>query len=165
MRSFSQESRDPDQGILGMRSIRVPAEERHWIDPHRRLHAGPRWVRTRGLIREHPRFQANRHHLRIRGDDDHGDQLRGYALGAFDYVPVPVVPELLRAKVKVFWTCIARPGNERLNAELEERVSKRSATLRRLNERLEQRIGGAHARAERALAQLYEAKKMIPSAN
>src|SRR5229473_3390250 len=30
------------------------------------------------------------------------DRLRGYEMGAVDYVPVPVVPEVLRAKIKVF---------------------------------------------------------------
>src|SRR3954467_6315870 len=30
------------------------------------------------------------------------DHLRGYEMGAVDYVPVPVVPEVLRAKVRVF---------------------------------------------------------------
>jgi len=54
---------------------------------------------------------------------------------------------------------------ERLNAELEERVLERSATLRRLNERLEQRIEERTRERERALAQLYERKKWIPSAN
>ena len=30
------------------------------------------------------------------------DALRGYEMGAVDYVPVPVVPEVLRAKVQMF---------------------------------------------------------------
>jgi signal transduction histidine kinase len=30
------------------------------------------------------------------------DRLRGYAHGAVDYLPVPIIPELLRAKVRVF---------------------------------------------------------------
>jgi len=30
------------------------------------------------------------------------DRLKGYERGAVDYIPVPVIPELLRAKVKVF---------------------------------------------------------------
>src|SRR6476661_4851093 len=30
------------------------------------------------------------------------DRLRGYEMGAVDYVPVPVVPEVLRAKIRVF---------------------------------------------------------------
>ena len=72
------------------------------------------------MIREHPRFQKiamifiSAIHL---AEIDH---LRGYEMGAVDYVPVPVVPEVLRAKVRVF-TDLYRKNRqlERLNAELE----------------------------------------------
>jgi signal transduction histidine kinase len=53
-------------------------------------------------IRKHPRFQktaiifVSAVHL-----NDH-DRMRGYQLGAVDYVSVPVVPDVLCAKVKVF---------------------------------------------------------------
>src|SRR4029079_19286526 len=54
------------------------------------------------LIRQHPRFETTAiifvsavHYTDI-------DRLRGYAMGAVDYVPVPVIPEVLRAKVRVF---------------------------------------------------------------
>ncbi|MGG7377508.1 response regulator, partial [Escherichia coli] len=30
------------------------------------------------------------------------DRLKGYRLGAVDYISVPIVPELLRAKIRVF---------------------------------------------------------------
>src|SRR5204862_476170 len=54
------------------------------------------------MIREHPRFQKLAI-IFVSGvqiaDTDH---LRGYEIGAVDYVTVPVVPEVLRAKVKVF---------------------------------------------------------------
>src|SRR5580658_4988342 len=54
------------------------------------------------MIREHPRFQRTAIIFVSAVMNAHLDLLRGYDLGAFDYVPVPVVPELLRAKVKVF---------------------------------------------------------------
>jgi signal transduction histidine kinase len=89
------------------------------------------------------------------------DQLRGFELGAFDYVPVPVVPELLRAKVKVFVDLYRKTRQlERLNAELEQRVLERSAALRRLNEQLERRIEERTREREKALTQLFEAQKM-----
>jgi PleD family two-component response regulator len=82
------------------------------------------------LIREHPRFQ----HIAIifvsavMKADLH--QLRGYELGAVDFIPVPVVPELLRAKVKVFLDLDRKTRQlERLNAELERQVLKRTADL------------------------------------
>jgi signal transduction histidine kinase len=91
----------------------------------------------------------------------HLDQLRGYQLGAVDYVPVPVVPELLRAKVKVFIDLYRKTRQlERFNAELEQRVLERTADLRRFNEELEQRIEERTREREIALAQLFEAQKM-----
>jgi two-component sensor histidine kinase/DNA-binding response OmpR family regulator len=82
------------------------------------------------MIREHPRFQKiamifiSAIHL---AEIDH---LRGYEMGAVDYVPVPVVPEVLRAKVRVF-TDLYRKNRqlELLNAELERRVAERTAEL------------------------------------
>src|SRR5712671_7880521 len=52
------------------------------------------------MIREHPRFQRTGIIFVSAVMTANLDQLRGYELGAFDYVPVPVVPEVLRAKVK-----------------------------------------------------------------
>jgi signal transduction histidine kinase/ActR/RegA family two-component response regulator len=89
------------------------------------------------------------------------DQLRGYELGGVDYVPVPVVPELLRAKVKVFVELYRKTRQlERFNAELEQRVAERTGELRRFNEELEQRIEERTRERETALAQLFEAQKM-----
>jgi signal transduction histidine kinase len=59
------------------------------------------------------------------------DRLRGYDSGAVDYVSVPVVPEVLRAKVKVF-ADLYRKSEElkRLNADLELRVAERHRAAR-----------------------------------
>ena len=84
------------------------------------------------LIREHPRFQriAIIFVSAVMRADLH--KLRGYELGAVDYIPVPVVPELLRAKVKVFVDLYSKTRQlDRLNAELERQVAKRTAELRR----------------------------------
>src|SRR5579862_4226051 len=54
------------------------------------------------MIRQHPRFQKlailfiSAVHL------TELDRLKGYQRGAFDYISVPVNPELLRAKVSIF---------------------------------------------------------------
>jgi PAS domain S-box-containing protein len=53
-------------------------------------------------------------------------------MGAVDYVPVPVVPEVLRAKIKVFAELYRKTRQlERLNTELEDRVRARTAELER----------------------------------
>jgi signal transduction histidine kinase len=112
------------------------------------------------LIREHPRFQRTGIIFVSAVSTTHLDQLRGYNLGAFDYIPVPVAPELLRAKVKVFIDLYRKTRElERCNAELEQRVLERSAALRRLNENLEARIEERTREREKALAQLFEAQK------
>ncbi len=113
------------------------------------------------MIREHPRFQTTAIIFVSAVNFAHLDQLRGYELGAVDYVPVPVVPELLRAKVKVFVDLYRKTRQlERFNAELEARVLERTADLRRFNEELEQRIEERTHERETALAQLFEAQKM-----
>src|SRR6266566_9018829 len=54
------------------------------------------------MIREHPRFQKTAIIFVSAIQFSDVDHLRGYAIGAVDYVPVPVVPEVLRAKIRVF---------------------------------------------------------------
>lgn len=54
------------------------------------------------LIRQHPRYQ-NTAIIFISGVHlTDTDRIRGYQRGAVDYISVPVVPDLLRAKVSVF---------------------------------------------------------------
>jgi signal transduction histidine kinase len=113
------------------------------------------------MIREHPRFQTTAIIFVSAVMMTKPDQLRGYQLGGVDYVPVPVVPELLRAKVKVFVELYRKTRQlERFNAELERRVAERTAELQRFNEELEQRIDDRTRERETALAQLFEAQKM-----
>ena len=114
-----------------------------------------------GMIREHPRFQATAIIFVSAIMMTYPDQLRGYQLGGVDYVPVPVVPELLRAKVKVFVDLYRKTRQlERFNAELEQRVAERTSELQRFNEQLELRIRERTHERETALAQLFEAQKM-----
>ncbi len=89
------------------------------------------------MIREHPRFQkvAIIFISAILLTDV--DRLRGYEMGAVDYVPVPVVPEVLRAKVKVFAELYRKTRQlEQLNRELERRVAERTAELEMSTARL-----------------------------
>lgn len=82
------------------------------------------------MIREHPRFQKIAMIFVSAIYLAEIDHLRGYEMGAVDYVPVPVVPEVLRAKVRVFADLYRKNRQlERLNAELEGRVTARTAEL------------------------------------
>src|ERR1700692_3593060 len=113
------------------------------------------------MIREHPRFQTTAIIFVSAIMMTYLDQLRGYQLGGVDYVPVPVVPELMRAKVKVCVDLYRKTRElERFNAELENRVAERTSELQRFNEQLELRIKERTHERETALAQLFEAQKM-----
>jgi CheY-like chemotaxis protein len=54
------------------------------------------------MIRQHPRFQRTAIIFVSAVHLTDLDQLKGYEHGAVDYISVPIVPELLRAKVRVF---------------------------------------------------------------
>lgn len=120
------------------------------------------------MIREHPRYQNTAIIFVSAVMMAEPDRLRGYAAGAVDYVSVPIVPEVLRAKVRVFADLFRKTRElERLNADLEERVRERTAELeassnqlRLLNEELEERIDQRTREREEALAQLFEAQKL-----
>src|SRR6202142_2401730 len=76
------------------------------------------------MIRDHPRFRKTAIIFISAIHLTDVDRLRGYEMGAVDYVPVPVIPEVLRAKVKVFAELYRKSRRlEQLNAELERRVA------------------------------------------
>jgi len=89
------------------------------------------------MIREHPRFSKTAIIFISAIHLTDVDRLRGYEMGAVDYVPVPVIPEVLRAKVRVFAELYRKSRQlEALNSELERRVSERTVELERSNQRL-----------------------------
>jgi len=90
------------------------------------------------MIRQHPRFQSiaiifvSAVHLTDL------DQLKGYEHGAVDYISVPVVPELLRAKLRVFADLYRKTRQlEALNRDLEQRVLDRTAEIAKKAELLQ----------------------------
>jgi PAS domain S-box-containing protein len=89
------------------------------------------------MIRDHPRFQSTAIIFISAIHISEADSLRGYDAGAVDYVPVPVVPEVLRAKVRVFAELYRKTNLlEQLNRELESRVAERTAALEATADRL-----------------------------
>jgi signal transduction histidine kinase len=113
------------------------------------------------MIRGHPRFQSTAIIFVSAVAMTDLDRLRGYELGAVDYVPVPVVPDLLRAKVRVFAELYRKTRQlETLNAELERRVDERTMELAQTNAELEERVEERTREREAALAQVHEMQKL-----
>jgi signal transduction histidine kinase len=89
------------------------------------------------MIREHPRFQKLPIIFVSAINLSELDKLKGYESGAVDYVPVPVAPEILRAKVSVFAELHRKTRQlEHLNRDLEQRVADRTRELEASTDRL-----------------------------
>jgi PAS domain S-box-containing protein len=93
------------------------------------------------MMRQHPRFQETPIIFVSGVHMSDVDRLRGYRSGAVDYISVPVVPDVLRAKVSVFAELYRKTRQlQELNRELELRVAERSQELRVLNGQLQERV-------------------------
>src|SRR3974390_187083 len=91
------------------------------------------------MIREHRRFQKTAIIFISAIHLTEADYLRGFGMGGVEYVPGPVVPELLRAKVKVFAELYRKTRQlEKLNQELERRVVERTSELEASATRLQE---------------------------
>jgi len=114
-----------------------------------------------GMIRDHPRFQHTAIIFVSAVALADPDRVKGYSYGAVDYVLVPVVPELLRAKVRVFADLFRKTRQlEFLNAELERRVEERTAELTQANAELERRVEERTRERETAWAQVQQMQKL-----
>src|SRR6185369_10594471 len=72
------------------------------------------------MIRQHTRFQKTAIIFISGVHLTDSDKINGYRRGAVDYIQVPVVPEVLRAKVSVFADLHRKTRMlERINTELE----------------------------------------------
>ena len=120
------------------------------------------------MIRQHPRYQTTAIIFVSAVQVTDHDLVRGYERGAVDYVPVPVAPNLLRAKVRVFAELYRKTKQlERFNAELERRVAERTAelaaanaALAQTNEDLERRVEERTREHEAAMAQMHQLQKL-----
>jgi PAS domain S-box-containing protein len=82
-------------------------------------------------IRQHPRFQKTAIIFISGVHLTDSDKIQGYRSGAVDYISVPVVPEVLRAKISIFAELHRKTRLlERMNSELESRVEERTLELR-----------------------------------
>lgn len=82
------------------------------------------------LIRTHPRYGQTAIIFISAVHMSDADRLRGYGLGAVDYIQVPIIPEVLRAKVSIFTELYRKTRMlEQLNHDLERRVADRTREL------------------------------------
>jgi len=82
------------------------------------------------MLRQHPRYERTAIIFVSAIHLSDVDRIRGYQTGAVDYVPVPVIPEILRAKVRIFVELYRKTRQlEELNNELERRVEERTSAL------------------------------------
>jgi len=82
------------------------------------------------MIRQHPRCQKTAIIFVSAIHMSDLDRLKGYDFGAVDYVSVPVVPEILRARVSIFVDLFRKTQQlERFNRDLEKLVAERTAAL------------------------------------
>jgi signal transduction histidine kinase len=104
------------------------------------------------MIREHPRFQRTPIIFISAVLLTDVDRLKGYERGAVDYISVPIIPELLRAKVTVFVDLHRKTRQlETLNHELRRlsssliaaQVQERRRIARDLHDGLGQELSGA----------------------
>ncbi len=83
------------------------------------------------VIRQHPRFQKTAIIFISGVHLTDSDKIQGYRSGAVDYISVPVVPDVLRAKIGIFVELHRKTRMlETLNNQLEQRVAERTDELR-----------------------------------
>ena len=121
---------------------------------------------TASLIHQHPRFEKTPIIFVTAVNVGDMDRLRGYKLGAVDYVSVPVIPEILRSKVAVLAelhrkrlelqeaNAALASANIALQAEKQRELERLNASLREANDALESRNAELNIEvAERARAE------------
>ena len=98
---------------------------------------------TASLIHQHPRFEETPIIFVTAVNVSDMDRMRGYKLGAVDYVMVPVIPDILRSKVQVLAELHRKRrelqlANERLAAANDSLRAEQARELEALNESLRQ---------------------------
>ncbi|HEU4992792.1 MAG TPA: response regulator [Luteimonas sp.] len=108
---------------------------------------------TAHMIHQHPRFEKTPIIFVTAVNVTDMDRLRGYKLGAVDYVMVPVIPEILRSKVVVLAELYRKRRElRRANATLE---AEKARELGRLNDSLR----SANAELAELVARLRDADR------
>jgi signal transduction histidine kinase len=120
------------------------------------------------MIREHPRFQKTAIIFISGVHLTDLDKVTGYQRGAVDYISVPIVPELLRAKVSVFAELHRKTRQlEAVNSELRRLSTRLIATQdeerRRIARELHDGLGQDLAAAKMILEGFPQRQEPAPS--
>jgi signal transduction histidine kinase len=122
---------------------------------------------TAALIRQRPRSEKTPIIFLTSYSTSDLDRLKGYELGAVDYVFTPVIPAILRGKVSVFVELFRKRqelavANELLRQEIEEKQKAQEAALQ--SERLAaigQMVAGLAHESRNSLQQIQAATDML----
>lgn len=121
---------------------------------------GMNGLETAELLRQH---RNGRHTpiIMVTAYADDVQSARGYELGVVDYIQVPVIAPVMRAKVGVFLDLyLTRAALARANHELESRVEQRTSELLAINERLQGEIE-ERLRAENEREELLARERLL----
>ena len=115
---------------------------------------------TARLIHEHPRFEGTPIIFVTGVHVSELDRLKGYKLGAVDYVHVPVVPEILRSKVAVLVELhCQRLELKRLNESLSQTNAELDAANRELQREKARELAKLNRSLEEANRELLDADR------
>ena len=116
------------------------------------------------LIHEHPRFEKTPIIFVTGVHLDDLDRLKGYSLGAVDYVSVPIVPEILRSKVSVLVELYCkRKELQRANDELARANTRLSQANIALQEERTRELESFNRSLQRANSELEAANRSLQS--
>ena len=104
---------------------------------------------TASLIHQHPRFEKTPIIFVTAVNVSDMDRMRGYKLGAVDYVMVPIIPEILRGKVLV----LAELFRKRRELQLANRALQRAVEALELPGLLHLQVGVGELQADVRLFQ------------
>ncbi|HVY79913.1 MAG TPA: response regulator [Steroidobacteraceae bacterium] len=119
---------------------------------------------TASLIHEHPRFEKTPIIFVTGVHVTELDRLKGYKLGAVDYVYIPVVPEILRSKVSVLVELhLQRRELQRLNSSLAKANARLELANTNLQEEKTRELERLNSHLKRANTELEQTNRVLQS--
>jgi signal transduction histidine kinase len=119
---------------------------------------------TATLIHEHPRFEKTPIIFVTGVHVTELDRLKGYKLGAVDYVYIPVVPEILRSKVSVLVELhLQRRELQKLNTSLAQANARLELANTNLQEEKTRELERLNSHLKRANSELEQTNRVLQS--